>query len=660
MEEKITEVHNRVARRQKELNQREDILSKRIDEINNSTYEERRLLKNIITAVPYVGLTLGGIALSTIGTIPAAVVPLIAVCGGKIIGDTAEYLIYNKVANKDYQETSNSSKEKRRAYLEIEKENAKCEAYINEYEYNHTLQVDNSKTNGNKINLDKLTKSKEKYQTKLKDINTKLVLAKNYRIYESKIAAFIKHLGKTLLWTSELVLAYAIVKTFACGSVIGPDLLVPFLIGGAMYGGYNMSIMKARIDIFNKYNKLSQTDVSIDDIESLRKYQKEYVDKIGNIKVVEEYKKCINEIEEKKLNTDPIEKDYTNIKTNYVDPTPVNYSLTLDANGGAFATAVEPLVSPDTTEMSYEFEIPNVTPTVPATPAGLNFYGWSLTGDSLSDVYVAGDTIEVTEIETTLKAVYGFRKYTITYDKNTTETVQNFVPTQFCIITDNEADTCNVIITKRVPTVSGFTLLGWRETDVYVPGENDNIDQARSKVELKPGDLTTLDSDITLHAIWWAVSTNDFQVELRWGEEPHDLDSHLAIVDNASGRVVKEVYFSNKNVEIESGNINLIANLDIDDLSSYGPETITLNLLPVSAYSNYSFYYFIKNYSGENRGLLKDSGANVTLIRKGGDTTVYEVSDVYGDSNVIWNVFAIKNGQIVERNTFTASPETSY
>ena len=369
---------------------------------------------------------------------------------------------------------------------------------------------------------------------------------------------------------------------------------------------------------------------------------------------VDKFKYCVRLTPETEPGT------YVSTITYAVDPTPVNYSLTLDANGGAFATAVEPLVSPDTTEMSYEFEIPNVTPTVPATPAGLNFYGWSLTGDSLSDVYVAGDTIEVTEIETTLKAVYGFRKYTITYDKNTTETVQNFVPTQFCIITDNEADTCNVIITKRVPTVSGFTLLGWRETDVYVPGENDNIDQARSKVELKPGDLTTLDSDITLHAIWWAVSTNDFQVELRWGEEPHDLDSHLAIVDNASGRVVKEVYFSNKNVEIESGNINLIANLDIDDLSSYGPETITLNLLPVSAYSNYSFYYFIKNYSGENRGLLKDSGANVTLIRKGGDTTVYEVSDVYGDSNVIWNVFAIKNGQIVERNTFTASPETSY
>ncbi|MCR5483828.1 MAG: hypothetical protein K6E99_05445 [Bacilli bacterium] len=324
MEEKITEVHNRVARRQKELNQREDTLSKRINEVNNSTYEERRLLKNIITIVPYVGLTLGGIELSTIGTIPATVVPLIAVCGGKIIGDTVEYLIYNKFANTDYQEISNSSKEKRRAYLEIEKENAKCEAYINEYEYNHTLHIDNSKTNGNKINLDKLTKSKEKYQTKLKDINTKLVLAKNYRIYESKIAAFIKHLGKTLLWTSELVLAYVIVKTFACGSVIGPDLLVPFLIGGAMYGEYNMSIMKARIDIFKKYNKLSQTDVSIDDIESLRKYQKEYIDKIGNIKVVEEYKKCINEIEEKKLNTNPIEKDYTKIKTNFVDSTTVN------------------------------------------------------------------------------------------------------------------------------------------------------------------------------------------------------------------------------------------------------------------------------------------------------------------------------------------------
>jgi hypothetical protein len=216
------------------------------------------------------------------------------------------------------------SKEKTKAYFEIERENAKCEAYINEYEYNHTLSVDNSKSIISKEKINKLTNSKEKYQAKLKDLNTKMVLAKNYRIYDSKSAAFLKHLGKTLLWTSELVLAYALVRGFACHSIFGIDLLAPFVIGGTLYGSYNLSVMKARIDIFNKYNKLPQTDVSLDDIDSLEKYQKQYIDNIGKIKVIEVYKKCIDELEEEKLNTDPIEKDFEVIKSNRVEPTPID------------------------------------------------------------------------------------------------------------------------------------------------------------------------------------------------------------------------------------------------------------------------------------------------------------------------------------------------
>ena len=324
MEEKINEIHNRVARRQRDLNEREETLSKRIDKVNNATYEGRRFYKNVFSAMPYIALALGGTSLSMISSFPAAVVPIISVVGGKLCGDVVESMLSQKFLKNEYLDNSNGSKEKTKAYFEIERENAKCDAYINEYEYNHTLKLDNSKSKCNNVNIDKLTRSKEKYQSKLKDINTKLVLAKNYRIYESKGASFLKHLGKTLLWTGELVLAYAIVKAFACGSFIGTDLVLPFFIGGTMYGGYNMSVMKSRIDIFNKYNKMSQTDVSLDDIESLNKYQKEYIDKIGNIKVVEEYKKCIDELDEEKLNTDPIEKDYSNVKSIFVEPAPID------------------------------------------------------------------------------------------------------------------------------------------------------------------------------------------------------------------------------------------------------------------------------------------------------------------------------------------------
>ena len=324
MEEKLTEIHNRVARRQRELNEREDTLAKRVEEVKNSTYEERRLAKSLITAIPYTALALAGIVLSGSGVIPASIVPIIAMFGGKITGDIAECIIYNKMNKNEFQEVSNNSKEKRRVYLEIEKENAKCDAYINEYEYNHILHVDNSRNNGNKINRDRLTKSKDKYQSRLKDINTKLVLSRNYRIYESKTAALLKHLGKTALWTLELVLSYTLIKGIACGTILGFDLLLPLTVGGLLYGSYNMTVMKARLEIFKKYNALPQTSVSLDDIESIKNYQREYIDKIGNIKVVEEYKKCIDEFEEKKLNTDPIERDYSRVCAKTVEPAPVD------------------------------------------------------------------------------------------------------------------------------------------------------------------------------------------------------------------------------------------------------------------------------------------------------------------------------------------------
>jgi len=51
------------------------------------------------------------------------------------------------------------------------------------------------------------------------------------------------------------------------------------------------------------------------------------------------------------------------------------------------------------------------------------------------------------------------------------------------------------------------------------------------------------------------------RIVLNWGEKPEDLDSHLVYPNN-------HVYFSNQQGEQ--------ANLDVDDTTSYGPETITI------------------------------------------------------------------------------------
>lgn len=337
----------------------------------------------------------------------------------------------------------------------------------------------------------------------------------------------------------------------------------------------------------------------------------------------------------------------------------VNYTLNYDANGGTFTTAIAAQESGATTDNSYTFTITDIEPTAPAGTA-LNFYGWSLTGDSLSDVYTAGETITVTDLETTLKAVWGYERHTITYDKNTTDEVTNYYQTQYCIVTEENTDSCTARISSRIPARHGYTLLGWSKI-AYTPAEGDTLDTARGKIDYIPGDSITLEDDLTLHAIWWEVSTNDFQMELRWGAAPRDLDSHLVAVRNSDGQRLFEVYYSHKIENIENGTITLSANLDIDDTSSYGPETVTLNLLPQTAYEDYTFYYFIKNFSGESEGnLLKESSAEITLIRAGGLTTEYSVANAQGASAGYWNVFAIKNGEIVERNTLTSTPELNY
>ena len=341
-----------------------------------------------------------------------------------------------------------------------------------------------------------------------------------------------------------------------------------------------------------------------------------------------------------------------------VIPYTVQYTLNYNANGGTFTTPPEAQVSEETFANSYGFTVTDIEPVASAETAP-NFYGWSITGDSLSDIYNAGETIEVDTIDTTLKAVWGYNKYTITYNKNTEEEVQNFVPTQYCVITERDGTSCRVKITDRVPTISGYTLLGWSK-EAFVPGEDTTLDQARAKVDFLPGTETELNEDTNLYAIWWAVSANDFQIELRWGELPKDLDSHLVAIKNSDGSEVFEVYFLNKEEEINNGTITLSSNLDIDDTDSNGPETLTLNMVPASAYSDYTFYYYIHKFSSEEGSSLKASGANITLIKAGGDVSEYAVSTAAGTSADYWNVFAIKNGQVVVRNTLTSTPELNY
>lgn len=96
----------------------------------------------------------------------------------------------------------------------------------------------------------------------------------------------------------------------------------------------------------------------------------------------------------------------------------------------------------------------------------------------------------------------------------------------------------------------------------------------------------------------------------------------------------------------------MICELDYDDVSSYGPEHITLN-----ASDSGSYYYYLHKYDGY--GTLASSEAKVTIEQGNRVIAVFHIPTDLGGSDY-WNVFCIKDGEIIVSNTITSSPNTSY
>jgi len=131
------------------------------------------------------------------------------------------------------------------------------------------------------------------------------------------------------------------------------------------------------------------------------------------------------------------------------------------------------------------------------------------------------------------------------------------------------------------------------------------------------------------------LEEDQYRVVLTWGSSPSDLDSHL----EGPGY---HVYYSSKTGKD--------AELDVDDTSSYGPETITFK-----TEDDKTYIYYVHDYS--NKGnvsstALANSDAVVRIFN--GNKMLNELR-VPGEAGVYWNVFSIRNGQISYGNTVGAS-----
>jgi hypothetical protein len=132
-----------------------------------------------------------------------------------------------------------------------------------------------------------------------------------------------------------------------------------------------------------------------------------------------------------------------------------------------------------------------------------------------------------------------------------------------------------------------------------------------------------------------AQESGEYRVVLTWGVSPDDLDSHLT----ANGGV--HIYYS----DMESAN----AWLDVDDTTSYGPETITISNLAALG----GFKFSVHDYTNRGFGTtqLSSSGATVRVYHENELLRTYFVPT--GQSGTVWNVFSIDaNGWITDLNSF--------
>ena len=126
--------------------------------------------------------------------------------------------------------------------------------------------------------------------------------------------------------------------------------------------------------------------------------------------------------------------------------------------------------------------------------------------------------------------------------------------------------------------------------------------------------------------------SGEARIVLEWGAEPADLDSHLQGETDGGDNI--HVYFADKTA---SSGSSPIADLDLDDMDGYGPETTTIyDLNGVYTFSVIDF---------RSSGTMAQNGATVKIYLPGQDPVVIELDESSGVDNV-WTVCRIDHGKL--------------
>lgn len=132
------------------------------------------------------------------------------------------------------------------------------------------------------------------------------------------------------------------------------------------------------------------------------------------------------------------------------------------------------------------------------------------------------------------------------------------------------------------------------------------------------------------------ITEGEYRIVLSWGEIPYDLDSHLTTPEIEGNAYHIDWTWKGNQASIP------YAQLDVDDIDSYGPETVTIN-----RFYNGTYRYFVHRFS--SYGELTTSGAIVKVygasgllktysVPTSGEGRIWHVCDIDGDTKRITTV----------------------
>lgn len=148
------------------------------------------------------------------------------------------------------------------------------------------------------------------------------------------------------------------------------------------------------------------------------------------------------------------------------------------------------------------------------------------------------------------------------------------------------------------------------------------------------------------------VLVDEIQIRLDWGMSPSDLDSHLAGPDTVGGQF--HCFFVDKTPVP-------YVRLDADDVTSFGPETVTIQRNPATTGSFVAgdYHYWVHDYS---QGSFQGSSASVSVFSvdaQGMTTPIahYDVITATGNpADLLWHVVDLSidaNGMVAHTDVQT-------